>query len=135
MSKERNWGSPVSGSAKKIKNDIALIVALLALVLLATLALLLLRTEGDRVVVTLDGQLWGEFSLQEDRTVEIRNGDGYNRLVIKDGKAYVQEANCPDGICSAHRPIGYGGESIICLPNKVVVEIRSQNQGQPDIIS
>ncbi|MBQ8331015.1 MAG: NusG domain II-containing protein [Clostridia bacterium] len=101
----------------------------------AALALLLFRTMGDTVVITVDGRFFGEYSLEEDRVVEIRNGDGYNVLVIEEGKASVKRASCPDGICSSHRPIEHNGESIICLPNRVVVEIRTRSQKQPDIIT
>lgn len=122
-------------SRQKTKNDVRLIVTLLLLLAAATLALLLFRTEGDSVTVTVDGKLWGEFSLLEDRVVEIKNGDDYNRLIIRDGKAYVEYASCPDGICAAHRPVSYGGESIICLPNKVVIEVHTADNDRPDIIA
>lgn len=122
-------------SRQKTKNDVRLIVTLLLLLAVATLALLLFRTEGDSVTVTVDGKLWGEFSLLEDRVVEIKNGDDYNRLIIRDGKAYVEYASCPDGICAAHRPVSYGGESIICLPNKVVIEVHTADNDRPDIIA
>ena len=62
------------------------------------------------------------------------NGEGYNLLVIEGGKAFVKSASCPDGICSSHRAVSKDGESIICLPNKVVIEIRARGQEQPDII-
>lgn len=122
-------------SRQRTKNDVRLIFTLLLLLAVATLALLLFRTEGDSVTVTVDGKLWGEFSLLEDRVVEIKNGDDYNRLIIRDGKAYVEYASCPDGICAAHRPVSYGGESIICLPNKVVIEVHTADNDRPDIIA
>ena len=130
--KNNNLPAPKSAGSK-VKNDIILVAVLLALVALAALVLFLSRSAGDTVAVTVDGKLFGEYPLSEDRVVEIENGDGYNILVIKDGKARVSEASCPDGICSSHRPIAYGGESIICLPNKVVVEIRSSNKNVPDV--
>ena len=124
-----------SGVRRKTRNDIIFIVVLLTIISLAALAMFLFRTVGDTVVVTVDGKVWGEYSLNENREVEIRNGDGYNLLVIEDGKAYVKYASCPDGICSSHRPIKHNGASIICLPNKVVIEVSTQNQKQPDIIA
>jgi len=119
---------------QKTKNDIIFIAAILTAALTAALILFLMRTEGDTVVVTVDGKITAEYPLSEDRTSEIKNGDGYNLLVIKDGKAYVEHASCPDGICSSHRPICHDGESIICLPNKVVIEIRAKSRNNPDII-
>jgi hypothetical protein len=132
--------SGISGAStpatNKKRNDLIFISALLLLVLLSGSALLLFRSEGDRAVVTLDGRTVGEYSLSEDREVRIESdGGGYNILVIKDGKASVSSASCPDGICSSHRSIKMKGESIICLPNKVVVEIRNEKTDQPDIIS
>lgn len=135
MHKEKEVTPGASRTGQKTKNDLILIAVLLLVVAGAALILFLSRMPGDTVVVTVDGQLWGEYSLREDRTVEIKNGDGYNLLVIESGKAYVRQASCPDGICSSHRPISHNGESIICLPNKVVIEIRSSGSDQPDIIS
>ena len=45
-------------------------------------------------------------------------------LIIKDGEAYMQEADCPNQICVHHSPISHKGESIVCLPNRVIIEIR-----------
>ena len=131
----RQQDPTTANTRQRTKNDVRLIVALLLLLAVATLALLLFRTEGDSVTVTVDGKLWGEFSLLEDRVVEIKNGDDYNQLIIRDGKAYVEYASCPDGICAAHRPVSFGGESIICLPNKVVIEVHTADNNQPDIIA
>lgn len=50
-----------------------------------------------------------------------------NLLVIKDGKASMKEADCPDKICVAHKPICKKGETIVCLPHKVVVEVRGED--------
>ena len=126
-------------NGKKIKNDIILVSVLVGVVLLAILGLLLFRKDGNTVKVTIDGKLFGEYSLDKDQTVEIKSDKGTNLLVIKDGKAYVESASCPDGICSSHKPISYGGESIICLPNKVVIEVKTKDtneqKAQPDIIS
>ena len=124
-----------SRPSKKIRNDLLFISAILVLVAIGALALFLFRAEGDTVVVTVNGELFGEYSLEENRSIEITKGSGYNLLVIEDGQAYVKHASCPDGICSSHRPIRHNGESIICLPNTVVVEVRTKGQNQPDIIA
>ena len=127
--------SAPEANRKRVRNDILFISALLLVLLLAGLAIFLLRGEGDTVIVTVDGKRFAEYSLHENREVEIKNRDGYNLLVIQDGKAYVKTANCPDGICAAHRPIENEGESIVCLPNTVVVEIRLKGQDQPEVLS
>jgi len=132
---KNNVSSGVHSTGRKHKNDVILIAAILVLAIIAAILLFLFRTEGDRVVVTVDGQIFGEYSLNEDRIVEIKNGEGYNLLVIEGGRAYIKEANCPDGICSDHWPVEYAGDCIICLPNQVVVEIHTQESDGPDIIA
>ena len=122
----------------KYKNDILFIVILLAVVMLAGLGFYCLRSEGDCVTVTLDGTLYGTYSLAEDRVVEIRTGEGgeaVNLLVIRDGRAYVERANCPDGICAAHKPIFRSGESIVCLPHGLVISVEKKtNDSLPDVV-
>jgi hypothetical protein len=117
------------------RHDILFIAVLLFLCAAAALGLYVFREDGDTVTVSINGQLYAEYPLTEDRVVELISDGGFNRLVIEDGYAYVEEASCPDGICSSHSPIGHNGESIICLPNKVVIEIHRREQNQPDIIS
>ena len=127
--------SSTPAAKRKRRNDVILVLGLLLVIFAAGLALFLFRSVGDTVTVTVNGEKYAEYSLSEDREVEIRVGEGYNILVIEEGRAYVRVASCPDGICSSHRPISHDGESIICLPNKVVIEIRTTKTDQPDIIA
>ena len=127
-----------TGGGRKFRNDVIFIAGLLVVVVLTGAAFFLLRSEGDAVTVTVDKKLMGTYSLTEDRTVEIRTGENreeLNLLIIKDGKAYVETATCPDGICAAHKPISREGESIVCLPHKVVITVVSGNQDGPDILA
>ncbi len=126
----------LTSDKRKIRNDIIFIAALVLISALVGLGFYFFRTGGDTVRVTVNGELYGEFSLDEDRTLEIISDGGYNVLVIKDGEAYVESASCPDGICAAHKPISRSGESIVCLPNKVVITAKAQNDGDaPDIVA
>ena len=117
-------------NTKKIKNDIIFIGALLLVLAIIGCCLLLFRKEGNTVKVTVDGQTFGTYSLDKNQTIEIKTEKGYNLVVIENGTVRVEEASCPDGVCSSHRPIRFGGSSIICLPNKVVVSIENkENDG------
>ena len=123
---------------RKYKNDIIFIAAILAVVAIAAVALLLLRGEGSTVTVEVDGTVIGTYPLSVDREVEIvtgENGEERNLLVIKDGKATVSTATCPDGVCVSHRPISREGETIVCLPHKVVVTVIGGNENKPDVIA
>ncbi len=133
-----------SAQSKKRRNDVIFIVAAVLLIGILAGAMLLFREEGAVVEVTVDGKLYGTYSLAVDTTVEIRsgkNGEYYNILVIKGGKAYVSDANCPGVLahlkCTNQDPISYTGESIICEEHKVVVAVKGgqANDGGLDIIS
>ena len=121
--------------ARFLRNDL-LLVAVLLTVAAVVMGLLLLRGNGDIVQVTVNGELYAEYALMDTLTQDICTGEAsWNRLIIRDGKAFVEEASCPDGICAAHRPIYRDGESIVCLPHGVVITVkRAASEDAPDIV-
>ena len=108
------------------KNDLILAAAVIAAAAVI-LAFQFFRQDGDGqcVVVTVDGELYGTYGLTEDQTVEIGKT---NQLIIENGTARMEWADCPDQICVNHRAVNKNGESIICLPNKVVVSIERSEE-------
>ena len=119
------------------KNDVILICVILIAGLLSFGGFHLYqmtKTKADSLVrVTVDGAVYGEYPLSEDTEVVIEDGDGsFNKLVIKAGYADITEADCPDRICVNHLHVHYTGETIVCLPNKVVVEIVGGEENEID---
>lgn len=93
------------------------------------------RTAGASVCVTIDGVLYGEYSLSEEQSVLIDEKLGFNRIVIENDSVYMADADCPDKYCMEYKPISRGGETIICLPHKLVVEVTgTRDAQQPDVI-
>ena len=123
---------------KKIRNDFILAAVILIIAVAGLLIMNFTKTQGDFVVVKIDGAEKYKYQLPENITVDIvtgEDGENVNTLVIKDGEASMTEADCPDGICVAHRPIKNTGESIVCLPHKIVVEIQSEeNIDELDVV-
>ena len=120
---------------KKIRNDI-----ILALVLLLIAGALWLFTElskkaGTEVAVIVNGTETARYSLFEEREIRLENETGYNILVIKDGKADVTEASCPDKICVNQHKISKTGETITCLPNKTVIKVVGSGEDEIDFVS
>ena len=133
-------GNEQNGSGRiHLRNDIVLMIVLLVAVGAGALYLFVFRGSGDMVKVTVDGELYGVYALSQNRTEDIRTGDDgsrLNRLIIRDGRAYVETATCPDGICAAHRPVFRNGESIVCLPHRVVITVfTEQGTDSPDIVA
>lgn len=109
------------------RNDIILIITLLILSGALMLILTVSQKRGSVVVVSVDGKDIASFSLNEDTRYVISGyHDGENVLVVKDGEAYLESASCPDKLCVHMGKISKAGQSIICLPHKVVIEIRGE---------
>ena len=85
------------------------------------------REQGQEVVVQVSGKEVARFPLKEDRTYTIKGKDGgSNYMLIKDGKVRVDDASCPDLLCKKQGAISQVGQSIICLPNQVVIAIQGE---------
>ena len=107
-----------------MKNDIILVVVVLIVAAAGIFLLNHFKTDGVYAVVKLDGVETARYPLSQNIEKVIETGDnGKNTLVIKNGKAFIKDANCPDKICEGHNKISYTGETIVCLPHKVVIEI------------
>lgn len=115
--------SKLSKPKNKIRNDLILVAALLVIAAAGFILMNSFKQVGDWAVVTVDGVETARFPLRADTGYAIQVGEGGNILLISDGKAMISDATCPDLICVHHRPISNVGETIVCLPNKVVISI------------
>lgn len=90
---------------------------------------------ADLVFVLQDGEQVAAYPLSEDRTAIISYDENeYNLLMISGGTAFVSDADCPDRLCVSQKAISRKGESIICLPHKLVILIDSEEVGEVDAI-
>ena len=111
------------------KGDIILIICVLCIAALIFCAVCFLAPQGNTVKIEVESKEVASFSLDENRTYTVKkDGKVTNVVEIKDKKVSVTAADCPDKICVKHREISKSGESIICLPNKVVVSIEGENK-------
>ena len=108
---------------RKIVNDILLVACLLIAVLIVFVIFKSNLKDGNYVKITIDNKVKDCYNFNEDGEYTIISGKNTNVLVIKDGTAFIKSADCPDKICVHHPPISKVGETIVCLPHKVVVEI------------
>lgn len=90
--------------------------------------------DGGKAVITVDGQVVQELPLDEDTTYQVDTPEGYNIVEIKDGWADVIEADCRDGLCADQKRIHKTGETIVCLPHKMVVTIEAGTENTVDAV-
>ncbi len=119
------------------KRDIILIISLL---LVGVIALLIWHfiysVDGKFVSVEQRGNLIGTYPLNEDKEIEIEHrGQVVNKIIIEDGYCYMENAECPDHLCIKQGKIEKIGQTIVCLPNKVVVTVISDSDTEYDSIA
>lgn len=117
----------------------------LALTVLGVCMLLFLlqitgQIQGDFVLVRVDGEVYGSYPLNEDAEILIGQT---NRIVIQAGTVQMEAADCPDQLCVKQGIVSREGQMIVCLPNRVTIQIcengRDQQQEQsgtvPDAVA
>lgn len=115
------------------RNDVILLIALGIFCVLGMMALTFFQKPGAQAEITVDGASYGIYSLREDQEIPvIIEGVITNQVVISGGKVQMEEADCPDQICVRQHAISTAGESIVCLPNRVVVTIRGAEESEFD---
>lgn len=115
------------------KADIVLAVLLIAAGLAASYILSFGQETGDKLVITADGSEFGTYSLLEDREIAVEQNGHINKVTIHDGKVSMNFSDCKGQDCVDHAEISLSGENIICLPNKVVLEIIGNDGGYDSI--
>jgi len=120
---------------KKGDGIVIIAVLLLAVLLLLFGKILYPAVKNGVVEITLDGTLYGRYLLSEDRTLTVvgENG-GENTVCIKNGKVYVADATCPDRLCEKQGKISRRGETVVCLPNGLVVMVRDGKENDVDFV-
>jgi hypothetical protein len=79
--------------------------------------------------IYVNGELYDHIALtEEEYEFEIKSERGYNLLKVSQYGIEMIESNCPDHICIGFGHIHSSGDNIVCLPNRIFVEI----EGSPD---
>lgn len=121
---------------KARRADLLLVLGLLALGGIIALCLLLTERTGGAVQVRVAGEVVGTYSLRGTQHITIDGVGGTNVLVIEAGTAAITEADCPDALCVNMGRIRRAGQSIVCLPHQMVVEIVSAQSGnETDLVA
>lgn len=111
--------------------DGVLLVLLIALTFLSP-RLIPAGPKGDTLVVRTSGSVF-EVDLTDEGPHPIDGPLGEAVLMVRDGKAWLQNAPCPLKICEGMGPIDESGEIILCLPNRIHIQVAGS--GGVDAIS
>lgn len=115
------------------RNDLILMAAVLTIAIAGFLLYASFgKDSAGMITVTVDGEVFGTYSLKKDQEIQINDT---NFLIVQDGKADMIEADCPDQICVEQKAVSKNKESIICLPNKVIVEVIGGEETELDEVT
>ena len=122
------------GGENQKKNTYLLLLAVCIIAVCIFVANKALAKTGDYAEVSVDGETVYELPLSENTELLITGTDGgTNKLIINNGVCYVTEADCPDKLCIKQGKISHNGESIICLPHKLVITIHNSSDTSSNV--
>ena len=115
---------------KLTKWDVLTLSAVFFLACLIGLKPFLAPPSDSFTVTTQSGTAAYSLSESVSRNIE-SNGFNYT-VTTENGKVYVSAADCPDGTCKKSNPISKPGESIVCVPGKMIIAIPDPNEEDDD---
>lgn len=120
------------------KWDVIIIVALIIISFIPEGVMLITninKHDSLYVEVYSQGKLFKKLPLKKDSekvTFTVKNEIGENVVEINNGQVKVIDADCYDKICVKAHAISKPGESLICLPHKVVVRVIGEGKQETD---
>ena len=116
------------------KADIILLAALIVIGAAGLLAVRPASQSASAVIVTVDGVQTDSLDLSADQSVKIDTQYGSNLITVEKGSVFVSEADCPGQDCISLGKISSPGQSIVCLPNRIMVKITGK-EGSVDAVT
>ncbi len=115
------------------RNDIIFNIVIILLCISVPFAhSLLSNADKKTVIVSYDGNVKKRIDLSDGGVYQIHGVE----VTVKDGRAFVSNSSCPDGLCMKMKDAENVGDTIICVPNKVSVRISGQDViGEADVVA
>ncbi len=117
------------------KADIILAVILIISGLYLSYTLTSGSGSGSTVNISINGNPYASYSLEENRTITVESGNYINKITINNQEVSMTFSNCTGQDCVKHRPISETSETLVCLPHKLIIEIDSTEDSSFDAIS
>lgn len=116
------------------KSDIKLVIILCFISLIGVFAFEFFSKEGGKALVYYDGDLVKTIDLSVDSDYVVDGANGDVLINVRSGKIKVEDENSPLHLCSKQGYVSASYESIVCLPNKIVINISSDNEDYDAVV-
>lgn len=95
------------------------------------------NVSGIYLEIQVKGEVYKTIPLtkETEETIPIETELGNNTIVIHEGIVEMYDADCRDQICVNEKPMNEIGDIIVCLPHKVVAEIKGNKDAKIDAVS
>ena len=111
---------------KKLIFSAVLAAALVIIGFAVIIIMNLTKSAGAAVIVTVDGEITGVYSLSRDGVYSLNGGT--NILAIENGYAYMKSASCEGKTCTHQRKISRTGERLVCTYYRLSVVVEGQDE-------
>ena len=115
------------------KRDIVLAAVLLILGVTGVLIVKYGLKSGNTADVYIDDKLVQTIDLSVDDEYTFQTDKGSNTLEVRNGAVSMKSAGCPDKVCVRMGTKNRNGETITCLPHKLVIEVHGGQEQEVDI--
>lgn len=105
------------------KNDFKLIIIVIVISLIFIFLYLINKKEANYAFVYHESDLILKIDLNINNIYHVEGDNGDVVIEVKNKKIKVISENSPYHLCSKQGEISNTGESIICLPNKIIIEL------------
>lgn len=111
------------------RKELVILAVLLAVSMLSYL-IFSMQAKGAKVEIRIARQIFGTYDINQEQVVEVRDSDGtfLLRCEIRNGTVKVTESRCKDKICLDEGFISKNSQTIICLPQQVVISVVNEDQ-------
>lgn len=115
------------------KRDIVLAAVLLILGITGVLIVKYGLKSGNTADVYIDDKLVQTIDMSVDDEYTFQTDKGSNKVEVRNGAVSMKSADCPDKVCVRMGTKNRNGETITCLPHKLVIEVHGGQEQEVDI--
>ena len=115
------------------KRDIVLAAVLLILGVTGVLIVKYGLKSGNTADVYIDDKLVQTIDLSVDDEYTFQTDKGSNTVEVRNGAVSMKSADCPDKVSVRMGTKNRNGETITCLPHKLVIEVHGGQEQEVDI--
>lgn len=115
------------------KRDIVLAAVLLILGITGVLIVKYGLKSGNTADIYIDDKLVQTIDMSVDDEYTFQTDKGSNMVEVRNGAVSMKSADCPDKVCVRMGTKNRNGETITCLPHKLVIEVHGGQEQEVDI--